>query len=335
MKVKQTLLVLSFIFLSINGFGQNEINIGFSSWYKSPIDVLNEDNTKALKVKIDQVIARNGAGATSAMSAIFVIYPEFIVTSSDVVENGLMPMTIVRAELSLFVVNRADMSNYGSVILPLEGNGSNEQAAIRSMISRVQVTNPQITRMIKNAREKIADYYAAQLPTILAKAKSMYDRNQHNEAIALLSMIPEGIDGYPMIAEQMSLIYMKMQDKFATSIIQEAKSKIALHKYEEALTVLLDIDPTSSYSNQAFAMIEQIKQTINNDQNLAMGIKWKLYEERKEEKQRAQNNAFELKKLQIEASKRAGDNELATQIKKADASGKKALESWFLSNLKE
>lgn len=334
MKAKQILLLLLFICLSADGFGQNETNIGFSSWYKSPIDVLNEDNTKFLKVKIDQMIARNGAGATSAMSAVFVIYPEFIITSSDVMENGLMSMTIVRAELSLFVVNRADMSNYGSVILLLEGNGSNEQAAIRSMISSVQATNSQITRMIKSAREKIADYYVAQLPTILAKAKSLYDRNQYNEAIVLLSMIPEGIDGYPMIAEQISTIYMKMQDKSATSIIQNAKSKIALRKYEEALTILLDIDPTCSYSNQAFAMVEQIKQTIDTNEKADLDRQLKLYEERKEEKLRAKDNEMEIKKLQIEASKRVGNSELDKQIKKAESLGVETLKNWFLGKLK-
>lgn len=334
MKKKYLLFIVALLCFATSGLGQSVSVIGFSSWLKEPIKELNEENNHALKVKIDQIIARNGAGATSALSTIFVIYPEFVITNSDVVKSGISSFTIVRAELTLFAVNRADMSNYGSVVLSLEGNGKNEQACIRSMISRIQATNPLIARMVNSAREKIVDYYVTQTPTLLAKAKSLNDRNRPNEAIALLSMIPEGVDNYPMIAEQMSSIYMKMQDKLATKAIQEAKSKIALREYEEALTILLNVDPTCSASKQAFKMIDQIKQTIDNQENQAMEYKWKLYEERKEERQRAQNNAFELKKLRIEASRRAGDIELTTQIKKADALGKEALESWFLDSLK-
>jgi len=332
--MKKTITTIALFCICSALFAQSEQGVGFSSWLKNPINEFNETNTKNLQIKVDQIIARNGAGSTSALSMLFVIYPEIIITRSDVIESGLKPLYVVRGELSLFAVNKADLSNYGSVVLSIEGNGNNEQDAIRAMLNKVQPTNPVFTRFIRNAQAKVVEYFTAQTPAILAKAKSLADRHQYDDALVLLSMIPECMDNYPMIAEQMSQIYLNLQDKVATTAIQEAKSKIALRDYPLALDVLLHVDPTSKYSKEAFDLIEQVKQVIDTREEQAIADRWKMYEDKRDAAQRAQNSDTELKKLHIEAAKGVANAYAKAEIQKAESSGLGGLQTWFFGKLK-
>lgn len=332
--MRRVLLIISLLVASLVLYAQDSSGIGFSSWMKGPYD-LDEANQQRLQVKVDQIIARNGAGSTSALSQVFVIYPEFIITRTDEIRTGMKPITVVRGELSLFAVNVADMSNYGTVVVTLEGNGNNEQDAIRAMLNKVQVTSPQFARFIKNAQQNVVDYFVKQTPNLLAKAKSLADRKQYDEALVLLSMIPETVDDYPMIADQMVGVYMKMQDRLAETQIQQAKAKIALKEYKDAFDLLSQVDPSCKKSAEAFRLIQQVKAEMDEREQRAIDAQSEVYEQKREAALRAQDNETEMKKLRVETSKTTANDTMMSQIggKLMDV-GVDVMTSWFLGKLK-
>lgn len=82
-----------------------------------------------------------------------------------------------------------------------------ENKAIIRAINQIASRSPQVKTFMEKSRSKIIDYYTTRVPALLQKAQSLADREQYNEAIALLSAVPESIDEYPLVAEQMSAIY--------------------------------------------------------------------------------------------------------------------------------
>ncbi|MEF9985978.1 MAG: hypothetical protein RSC28_08545 [Bacteroidales bacterium] len=287
--------------------------VSFSSWLKEPIEELNEQNTKALLLKIDQVIARNCKGAP-AQSALFAIYPQFTITKSDIVETGMKSVHVIRAEVSLFAVNRIDMGVYGSVSLQLQGNGNSQQNCIRSIINQIRVTNPTLSKFIIRAKEGIVEHYKAGLPTTLTKVNSLIQMKQYEDALALLAVIPECVDNYTIVAQKMVEVYITMIDNNAKKSISKAKSFMAVKDYEAALGVLLEIDPNSNLFGEAEEIVSDITSKIDDKEKAEIEQQLKLYDDRKDEMEKAKNNTVKLKRMRIEASKNAGIEQAKTQV---------------------
>ena len=89
--------------------------VGFS--YESgnyPVEI-TENLARSLENKVNQIISRNCAGASIASSAIFVIRPEFFITSSNVVNAGMRDVHAVKGEITLYAAGILDGNIYASL----------------------------------------------------------------------------------------------------------------------------------------------------------------------------------------------------------------------------
>lgn len=152
--------------------------------------------------------------------------------------------------------------------------------------------------------EKIIDYYTTRIPALTAKAKSLADRTEYDQALAVLASVPESVDEYPAIADQMVAIYMKKIDKDGTAFLQNAKAKLAQHDLEGALNELIRIDPSSNCFAKATEMIDAIKQKADEKEKAELEREMQQLEAEKEAQQKAQENQVMLEKLRIEAAKK-------------------------------
>lgn len=305
--------------------------IGFSSWIKDPIDGFSEQNTKSVTVKIDQIIARNSAGATSALSVVFAIYPEFIITREDVVKTGMKNIYVINAELTLFAVNKADMSNYGSVTIALKGNGNSKSQCIGSMLNTIRPTNPALARFVFAARDKIAEYYTKSMPQIMTKVNSMVTRGKYDEALVMLALIPESVADYDMVATKMSSIYMHSADKKALDYINKAKVLIIQKEYDAALEELLNVDPLCAEFKSAEKLVAQITSKLDEAEQQELETSLKVYNDNKALYEKANKSQVKLEKMRIESSKAAAIEQAKTQAKKAESSGDSGLSAWYSS----
>lgn len=263
---------------------------------------LPEYAKKALYQKLIQIVTQNGFGSTSGD---LILTANVLVTDKQM--TGTVPAQfIVNLEVSLYLLNIEEEVVLDETSIALKGIDKIENRAMAQAINNLNPRSPAVRNFMNQCRTKVIDYYTTRIPALLAKAKSLADRANYEEALAVLAVVPESVDEYPAIAEQMVNIYLKKVDKDAAALLQEAKAQMAVKDYTQALNALLAIDPSSSRFSEAGKMIDKIKQTIDAEERAAMEAQLAQYEAEKEAQQRAHDDAVMLEKLRIEAAKKAG-----------------------------
>lgn len=283
---------------------------------------------KVLSQKMIQIVTQNGFGSSSGE---IVLTANVAITDKQV--TGTVPAQyIISMEVSLYVLNVLEGVVIDETSVTLKGIDKAENRAMVQAINSLNPKSPAIRNFMNQSRSKIIDYYTTRIPALVAKAKSLADRAEYEEALAVLSYIPESVDEYPAIADQMVKIYLKKADKDAQALIQEANAQLAVKDYPRALNALIAVDPSSAHFGTATKMINSITQTINAEQKAAMEAQLKQIEADKEARQKAQDDAVMLEKQRIEASKKAAEN-YNKSTSTTDALNE-MVSKWFLGKFK-
>ena len=206
----------------------------------------------------------------------------------------------------------------------------NEAMAMGSAFRKINPRKPEIKAFMASVREKIEKYYIDRTPVLIAKAQQLADSGEFDQALAVLSTIPESVSEYMTVSEMMRTVHQQMIDKYALMSIQEAKNNMILKKYPEALDCLLYVDPMSNHAKEAKAMVNQIQQTIEANDRAAYEARIKAQEQKMEMAQRAQDNEVMLKKMQLEASYTAAEK----VNKESSESLSDKVSSWLFGKLK-
>lgn len=289
---------------------------------------LPEYAKKALYQKLIQIVTQNGFGSSAGD---LLLTANVLITDKQV--TGTVPAQyIISMEVSLYLLNLQEQVVLDETSVTLKGIDKAENRAMAQAMNNLNPRSPAIRNFMNECRTKVIDYYTTRIPALLAKSKSLADRANYEEALAVLSAIPESVDEYPAIAEQMVNIYLKKADKDAAALIQEAKAQLAVRDYVSALNALISVDPSSSRFAEAGKMINTVKQMMDAEAKAAAEAQLAQYEAAMEAQQRAHDDAVMLEKLRIEAAKKAGsaykESSSATQAANA------LLANWFLGKFK-
>ncbi|MBO5893865.1 MAG: hypothetical protein J6Q31_06375 [Alistipes sp.] len=282
---------------------------------------------KALGQKLLQMTTQNGFGASAGP---FVLTAN-VHTVEKVVSTTIPPQFIIDLEVSAYVVNLSENIIAAETSFEVRGMDVSESRSLIKAINQINAKSPVVRSFMSNAREKIIDYYSGRVPTIIAKAQSLADRGEYEEAIATLAAVPESLEEYPLVVEKMTATYTQMVDKFATMALQDAKGKIALKDYPGALDVLMSVDPSSTRFEEATKMVDSIKRTIDEKERAEMQARLEKMQAQQELAQKMHDDEVMLQKMQIEASKKNAQE----QIHKESAGEKlqNSLSKWLFGNL--
>ena len=167
------------------------------------IDPLPDDTevsagaAKLLETRLKQILTRNSAGAAQEQN-VFAIRPELSILEKKTTAGLIENVTLVKGELTLVAINRIDGCLYHSVSIPLSGQAKVTDDPYKAMIQGIKSTDPQFSRFIRVAREKIDTYYAENCGVIMQKAQSLYKMKKYKEARSYLSAISEAIPCFDM-----------------------------------------------------------------------------------------------------------------------------------------
>ena len=303
----------------LNVFAQqmldSEVMIGVTPALPAKMDI-PEQAQKVLLQKLRQVSTQNGFGS---FSGDFVLTANPLLTNKSVAEI-IPPQTLIELEISIYLLNIQEQIIVDEIAISGKGLNSNET---RAFIQAIQVVNPRslaVRTFMKGCREKITAYYTTRVPALLAKAQSLAEREQYQEALAVLSSVPESVDEYSAVAEQMVAIYLKEIDKKASGILQGVKAALATKDYEKALELLLQIDPSSTYFKEASTLIDSVKANIDAQEKTEL-----------EERQRALDDRMKLEKMRLEAAQKMG----ASYAQETENTAiEEKLTDWFLGKFK-
>lgn len=287
---------------------------------------LPDDAKASLGTKLGQMVTQSGFGSNSCQ---FVLTANVIVLDKQATATAPVQF-MVNLEVSVYLLNVAEGVVIDETSFNVKGVDRLENKAVIQAINQIQPRSPKVSAWMNSCKEKIVAYYNTRIPTMMIKAKALADQNEYERAIEMLSGIPESVDQYQQVADMISAVYQKMIDRDAKAAILQAKGLITLKKYGEAFDALLAVDPTSSHSKEAFAMIEQVRQSIAASENAAYAARNKQYEEQKESAQRLHDDRVMLTKMQIQAAQKVG----VEAAKSSSPSVASAVTKWFLGKFK-
>lgn len=216
---------------------------------------LGESNAEALKNKISKIITRNGMADAAGL---FVVTPTLSITDDSTVDTGMTTMRVVRADLTLAVKNLVENTVFASQTIALQANGKNDEACMRSLINKVNVSDVRFAKMINDVQQSIADYYTRQMPKMLAKINSLVARGEYEDAMAALAMVPESVDEYESVAELKVQVYNKLLENEVNQAVAEADILVRQGDIDGALNLCRSCSPVSPNYAQVLSFLRRL-----------------------------------------------------------------------------
>ncbi len=297
--------------------------------YVSPDLELPGSSGKILEQKISRIAVSNGFGS---LSGEFLLTADAQIVSKEVTPT-VPPRELVKVDVTLYIVGVREQIIVAEETLTVGhvGNATNEAAIFAGAFAKITPRSPQVRRFMMSAREKIVDYYAQRVPTILAQAQAYADMAEYDKALALLATVPTCLAEYPIVAEKMVAANRQILDKFAATALQEAKGKMALRDWAGALDALLYVDPLSSRFPEAEAMIKKIDQMLTAKEQAELQAKLEQVQWNRDMAQKAHDDAVMLRKMELENAQKNAQKSPAAKENKATAI--ESTKSWLLGKL--
>jgi hypothetical protein len=155
------------------------------------IDGFPDGAKTVLANKLTQVASTHGVSAYEYFSRFFITAIPALLTK-DIVPGP--PQQIAQSiEITFYIADYFDQKIFASTTLNCKGVGTNDNKAYIDAIKNVSSQAPQFKTFIETGKKKIMEYYAAQCDNIIKKAYSLSGQKNFEEAIYMLTAIPEAV----------------------------------------------------------------------------------------------------------------------------------------------
>ncbi|MRM83863.1 hypothetical protein [Riemerella anatipestifer] len=263
MKSKQTLNYLLFFIGIIFGTAQ-EVTIA-PARIKSDYTLSEKADTQII-AKMQKVL--NKSGIIDYENAVFALVPEVSILSEHT-SSGIPPIAEVEYELSFSVMNIFDGKTFATHSFKTKGRGSNKGNAIAMGLKNIDLNSPIFSEFLERTKSKIISHYERELPKMIQRINIQVGAKNYEEALFILSQIPEAIPSYASkILPLTEKVYKSYEENLGKEFLQRAKSKWAISKDEytasEVAELLSQIPVETSAYKESQVLLKNIDKYIAN-----------------------------------------------------------------------
>lgn len=242
--------------------------------------VLDGSQQQRLEGRLAQMVTRGGLSA-SGYGTNFALYPVVTVAETGVVEGGMQNMTVTTLEITLFIKQVDNNLVFATLIKRLKGSGSTLPQSIGSALGQLQPAAPEYEAFVATGKQKILAYYKTECGRIIQQAEAGARMNKYEQALATLLSIPEETGScYTTAQEKAVALYKAYANQQCAEIVLQAKTRLALNKYEEGMTLLASVDPTSRCYAEAKAMATKTEAEVDAGRRAAFNASLSLEKQR-------------------------------------------------------
>ena len=267
MKKLNKLLLAALFMLSVSaGFSQDgtskdENRIMLTAWVPEQIENMPMSARKSLENKLKQVVTANGL-AGSPFNTRFIISANITVATKDIVP-GPPPMHAMNLDVTLYIGDGFEGTVFSSQTISVKGVGTNETKAYMAGLKMIKTSNPEIQAFVEKGKQKIIQYYKDNCDLIIKKAQSIADQGNFDEAIFMLSSVPDACEEcYTKALAAVKPIYQAKIDADCKVKLQEAtgvwNAAQDMEAAEKAGAILATIDPDAACFPQVKALSNKI-----------------------------------------------------------------------------
>ena len=228
-----------------------------------------------LSNKITQIATANGVSAKEGYGRFFITAIPSIITK-DIVPGP--PQQIAQnMDITFYVADYFDQKIFASANISCKGVGTNDNKAYIDAIRNISVNSPLLKDLIEKGKRKIIEYYEAQCDNIIKKAKSIAGQKGFEEAIYLLTAIPDAVPAcYDKALAETRIIYQQYIDYLCDVNLAHAKSAWAAEQNSSgahrAGVFMSHIYPDAYCYGEAQQLYKEIKGKVLDDWKFVMKI---------------------------------------------------------------
>jgi len=225
--------------------------------------------------KLTQVATAHGVSAFEGFGRFFITAVPAILTK-DIIPGP--PQQIAQnLEITFYVADYFDQKIFSSTSISCKGVGTNDDKAYIDAIKNISVNSPKLREFIDIGKQKIIAYYEAQCNNIINKAKSLAGQKNYEEAIYLLTSIPEAVpDCYSRSLDETQIIFQQYIDYLCDVNLAHAKSAWAAEQNSsgasKAGAFLSFIYPDARCYGEAHELYHEIKGKVLDDWKFVMKV---------------------------------------------------------------
>jgi hypothetical protein len=227
--------------------------------------------------KLGEVLTQNGV--IKGINSTFILTANTVVITKEITPTS-PTMQVYNFQTTFYIGNGVDGNLFSSYSLTLKGIGTNETKAYINAFKNINVKNEEIGAFLLNAKSKIIDYYNSKCETILLQVSTLEKTNRHQEALYLLTSIPEACTScYAKCNAKVEYVYKKAIDLECKTKLNEAQQFWNANPNNNGasgvITILKGINPNSACFNE----IKSFGSSISKKMNENDAREWKLFYE--------------------------------------------------------
>lgn len=265
--MNKNILTLAMLCMTLLTKAQGDCIIPMMVIVPQQVDSLAPMAQNKLESKMRQMVTMNGMEGGASFSNFCIVAN--IVEGSKEVTSGLRPLVTVTSDLELYVGNNYTGEKFASTTIALNGAGRNESKAYTSAFGGINISNPQIRNFLKDAKQKVVQYYETQVPKIISQACGFAIRREYEEALCLLTSVPVCCSRYSDVEKCMLDIYQQYVDYDCAVKVNKARAIWNANQNKEGAVLagayLASVDPASSCWDDVLALTETIRERIGDD----------------------------------------------------------------------
>ena len=231
-----------------------------------------------LQSKMAQVLTQNGIAGSANFGSRFILTPNISVLSKDVVPAAPAKVALV-LEVAFYIGDGYSGVKFGSAVMNVKGVGQNENKAYINAFRNINANNPELQKLVKDAKKSILSYYNDSCDFILKEAETLVAQEEYDKALYSLMSIPkETKDCYYKAQDLIKEIYTKKVNSDCEALLNMAKiAWTSGQNYEaanKAGVYLSMLSPKAKCYNEAKKLIKTMEKGVkeNNDKE------WKFIE---------------------------------------------------------
>jgi hypothetical protein len=246
-----------------------------------------------LENKLRQIVTQNGLGASEYGSR-FAIVPGINILSKDITPSA-PPLLALTVEFVFYIVDAETQTIFSQTAIEFKGVGQTDEKALIQVIKNINPKMGQFKGFVEKGKEKIIEFYNSKCDVFLKKAESLAAQRKYEEALYILSSVPDVCrECFDRSMDLSMEIYKQYDDYTCGQYLAAAKAAWANIDHDKAAENLAHITPDSKCYTEA--------------QNLATEIKNKLLEDGKvwDFKLKRYNDAIDLEKQRLQVIRDIG-----------------------------
>lgn len=262
------ILYIALLFASVTFAQDKNNNDGILLGAHIPPQAEGIPNTaqKMLINKLGQIITKNGISADVNNSR-FIITPNVTVLSKDVMPTA-PPKVAMNLEVTLYIGDGVAGNLFATESVQLKGVGTNETKAYMSAIKRLSPKNKAIQDFISKGKNEIIEYYNNNCSLIVKKASALEAENKLEEALFLLTSVPEASTCFNKVKSKIKGLYKRTIDRDCKLKLNEASAIWAANQdieaANEAGAILSTVEPRSSCYGQVKSLYNKISARVKD-----------------------------------------------------------------------